>query len=98
MGPFASPTEGSISPSRSESDDDNINTQTVTQKFNITPSAGLLLFPDEVEKDDWLHDPSSDVKEERECGVFSRRGIINVGGLGILTLGIMFLFVGYPVM
>ena len=62
------------------------------------PSAGLLLFPDEVEKDDWLHDPGSDVKEKRECDIFSRRGILNVGGLGLLTLGIMFLFVGYPVM
>ncbi|KAI9781853.1 MAG: hypothetical protein M1839_005645 [Geoglossum umbratile] len=97
MGPFASPTDGSGSPSRSESDDENINTQTVSRKFNIMPSAGLLLFPNEVEKDDWLHDPSSDVKEERECDIFSRRGIINIGGLGILTLGIMFLFVGYPV-
>ncbi|KAH0544812.1 hypothetical protein FGG08_001041 [Glutinoglossum americanum] len=97
MGPFASPFDDSRAPSRAGGDEDYITTQTVSEKFAIMPSAGLLLFPDEVEKDDWLHNPDPNEKEERECDIFSRRGFVNVGGLGLLTLGLMFLFVGYPV-
>ncbi|KAK4981252.1 hypothetical protein LTR28_000008, partial [Elasticomyces elasticus] len=96
--PFASPFDGSRAPSRAGSDDDGINTQTVSEKYNILPSAGLLLFPEDVEKDDWLHNPDPNEKEGRmKCAdLFSRRGLTNVGGLALITLGVFILFVVYP--
>lgn len=92
------PFEDSRAPSRNGSDDDNVNTQTVSEKYNILPSAGLLLFPEDVEKDDWLHNPDPNEKEPRDCDIFTKRGFINVGGLALVTLGVLTLFVGYPVM
>ncbi len=97
-GPFASPFDDSRAPSRAGSDEDHVNTQTVSEKYNITPSAGLLLFPEDVEKDDWLHNPDPNEKEKRGCDLFTKRGIVNVGGLTLITLGILCLFVGYPVL
>lgn len=94
----ANPFDDSRAPSRAGSDDDNVNTQTVSEKYNILPSAGLLLFPEDVEKDDWLHNPDPNEKENRECDIFTKRGIVNVGGLALITLGILILFIGYPVM
>lgn len=96
-GPFVSPFDDSRAPSRAGSEDD-LNTQTVSEKFNILPSAGLLLFPEDVEKDDYLHNPDPNEKEKRDCDIFTRRGMVNVGGLALLTLGIVFLFIGYPVL
>ena len=75
-----------------------MNTQTVSEKYNILPSAGLLLFPEDVEKDDWLHNPDPNEKEHRECDIFTKRGLVNVGGLAFLTLGVLILFIGYPVL
>lgn len=83
--------------SRSGSDEYDVNTQTVSEKFNITPSDGLLLFPEDVEKDDYLHNPDP-MDQERECDICNRRGILNVGGLAVLTVGILVLFIGYPLM
>lgn len=92
------PYDGSRAPSsRSGSDDYDVNTQTVSEKFNITPTDGLLLFPEDVEKDDYLHNPEpGDV--ERDCDICNRRGLLNVGGLAVLTIGLLVLFIGYPVM
>lgn len=100
-GPFVSPFDDSRAPSRAESDDESgVNTQTVSEKYNILPSAGLLLFPEDVEKDDWLHNPDPSDKDGRlNCAdLFSRRGLINVGGLAFITIGILVLFIGYPVL
>jgi hypothetical protein len=96
-GPFASPFDDSRAPSRAGSEED-LNTQTVSEKFNILPSAGLLLFPEDVEKDDYLHNPDPNEKEKRDCNIFTRRGMVNVGGLGLLALGILVLFIGYPIL
>ncbi|KAE8144430.1 beta-glucan synthesis-associated protein-domain-containing protein [Aspergillus avenaceus] len=96
-GYFFTRYEDMRSPSQAESDENDVNTQTVTEKFNITPSEGLLLFPEDVEKDDYLHNPDPNDKE-RDCDIWNRRGVINVGGLVLLTLGILMLFVGYPVL
>lgn len=92
------PFDDSRAPSRAGSDDENVNTQTVSEKYNILPSAGLLLFPEDVEKDDWLHNPDPNEMDRRECDIFTRRGFVNVGGLALITLGMLVLFVGYPVM
>ena len=99
-GPFASPFDDSRAPSRAGSDDDGVNTQTVSEKYNILPSAGLLLFPEDVEKDDYLHNPDPNDKEGRiTCAeLFSKRGIANVGGLLLITLGLLTLFIGYPIL
>ncbi|KAL8710552.1 MAG: hypothetical protein Q9225_007274 [Loekoesia sp. 1 TL-2023] len=94
----SSPFDDSRAPSRAGSDDDNVNTQTVSEKYNILPSAGLLLFPEDVEKDDWLHNPDPNEKEKRECDIFTKRGFVNVGGLALITVGILVLFIGYPIL
>ncbi|RDW82075.1 putative glucan synthase subunit KRE6 [Coleophoma cylindrospora] len=97
--PFISPFDDSRAPSRSgDSEDENINTQTVSEKYNIMPSAGLLLFPEDVEKDDWLHNPSPDDKDGVKCDIWNRRGMVNLGALTIMTIGLLFLFIGYPVL
>ncbi|KAK6002385.1 hypothetical protein QM012_002023 [Aureobasidium pullulans] len=99
VGPFASPFDDSRAPSRAGSDDEGVNTQTVSEKYNILPSAGLLLFPEDVEKDDYLHNPDPNEKEGRiTCSdLFSKRGITNLGGLILITLGVFMLFIGYPI-
>ncbi|KAL8690369.1 MAG: hypothetical protein Q9218_004164 [Villophora microphyllina] len=94
----SNPFEDSRTPSRAGSDDDNVNTQTVSEKYNILPSAGLLLFPEDVEKDDWLHNPDPNEKERRECDIFTKRGFVNIGGLALITVGILVLFIGYPIL
>ena len=91
------PFEDSRPGSRAGSDDDNVNTQTVSEKYNILPSAGLLLFPEDVEGDDYLHNPDPNEKDKRDCDIFSRRGVVNLGGLLIIGAGILMLVVGYPV-
>ena len=83
--------------SRAGSDDNDVNTQTVSEKFNILPSSGLLLFPEDVEKDDYLHNPDPKDKD-RDCDIFTRRGLVNIGGLAFITIGILVLFVGYPIL
>jgi beta-glucan synthesis-associated protein KRE6 len=96
--PFSDSRGPSRPESRADSEDDNVNTQTVSEKYNILPSAGLLLFPEDVEKDDYLHNPDPSGKEDRDCDVFTRRGALNVGGLVLITIGILVLFIVYPVL
>lgn len=83
--------------SRAGSEENDVNTQTVSEKYNILPSAGLLLFPEDVEKDDYLHNPDPN-GEPRDCDIFTKRGFANVGGLAFITIGILVLFIGYPVL
>lgn len=76
-----------------------MNTQTVSEKYNILPSAGLLLFPEDVEKDDYLHNPDPNDKENMKfTDLFTKRGMANIGGLALITLGLLTLFIGYPIM
>lgn len=79
-------------------DSDDFNTQTVAAKYNVTPSNGLLLFPEDVEKDDWLHNPDPNEKDRVSCNIFNKRGITNCGALFLMTAGLLFLFIGYPAM
>lgn len=72
-----------------------MNTQTVSEKYNILPSAGLLLFPEDIEKDDYLHNPGPN-DNDRDCDIWNRRGAVNLGGLVVLSIGMLFLFIGYP--
>jgi hypothetical protein len=96
-GPFASPFDDSIVTSR-EGSDEEINTQTVSSKYNIMPSPGLLIYPEDVEQDDYLHNPDPNDPDTVRCEIWSKRGIANVGGLIFITLGVLALFVAFPVM
>ena len=60
------------------------------------PSAGLLLFPEDVEKDDYLHNPDPSDNDREKCDIFTKRGMTNLGGLALITIGLLILFVGYP--
>jgi hypothetical protein len=60
------------------------------------PSEGLLLFPEDVEKDDYLHNPDPN-DSDRDCEICNSRGLANIGGLVLLTVGIVALFIVYPV-
>ena len=62
------------------------------------PSNGLLLFPEDVENDDYLHNPDPNEDNKRECDVFTKRGLVNVGGLSFITLAILILFIGFPIL
>jgi len=71
----------------------------VSEKYNITPSAGLLLFPEDIEKDDYLHTPDkNDRNKILWSDIFSARGFVNMGGLLFLIIGILGLFIVYPVL
>ncbi|KAJ5205269.1 Concanavalin A-like lectin/glucanases superfamily [Penicillium cf. griseofulvum] len=89
------PFQDSRAPSHAGSEEYDVNTQTVSGKFNIMPTDGLLLFPEDVEKDDYLHNPDPTDKD-RDCDIWNRRGVVNVGSLAIFTLGLLVLFIGYP--
>lgn len=95
-GPFASPFDDSRAPSRAGSEDDFVTTQTVAEKYNIMPSEGLILFPEDVEKDDYLHNPDPSDKEAEKCNIWNRRALVNVGGLGLIVLGVLMIFILYP--
>ena len=97
-GPFVSPFDESRGPSRACSPDalDALNSQTISEKYNIMPSDGLLLFPVDKEDDDALHDPSE--QDPDECALWTRRGLVNVGGLAFIVLGLLCLFIGYPIL
>lgn len=98
-GPFVSPFDDSRAPSRAGSDDEGVNTQTVSEKYNILPSAGLLLFPEDVEKDDYLHNPDPNERDKMNCSdLLTKRGLVNVGGLLLITLGVLVLFIVYPIL
>jgi hypothetical protein len=96
MAQYSNPFADSRSPSRADDEENLITTQTVAQKYNILPSSSLLIFPEDVEKDDYLHNP--DPNDRDECNICSKRGLANVGGLLFITLGILVLFIGYPVL
>lgn len=73
-----------------------LNTQTVAEKFNVVPSAGLLIYRSEVENDDWMHDPGKGEKEKRDYTLWNKRSIVNVGGVAFIGLGVLALFVIFP--
>lgn len=92
------PFADSRAPSTTGSDEEeDLNTQTVSEKYNILPSAGLLLYPEDVEKDDYLHNPGPN-DDKIDHNIFTKRGMANVGGLIVLSLGLLMLFIGFPVL
>lgn len=86
-------------PSWTGSDDGIINTQTVSQRYNIVPSERLLVFPKELENDGYLHNPDlSDDRDRERCDIWTKRGLLNLGSLFLVAVRILVLFIGYPVL
>src|SRR5690606_40531873 len=85
--PFSDSRSGT--PDRFNSSD-NLTSQ---EKYNISPNAHMYDGPEE---DDALHDAS--IPDESECDIFTKRGLINVGGLALIIIGLLALFIGYPVL
>jgi len=101
-GPFASSSDDSpsMTPLRvgSPGPPEPLSMQAITEKYNITPTSNLLLYPNDKEDDDVYHDPATGMDNDRECDIFTKRGLVNVGGLALITAGILILFIGYPVL
>ncbi|KAF9261107.1 glycoside hydrolase family 16 protein [Marasmius fiardii PR-910] len=74
----------------------------ISDKFSLSPdphSWGSDLSGRHPEPDDYLHnpDPTRDRKNDKGGHIFTGRGFSNVGCLFILTMGILALFAGYPI-
>ena len=95
LGPFAS-AEDSRPPSR-VGDEDVVNTQTIVQQYNITPTPGMILFPGDVEEDDDLHRPGPE-DNKRDCQLCSSRGMTNLTAMSVLVVGLLTLMIGYPLL
>ncbi|EKM77365.1 hypothetical protein AGABI1DRAFT_122114 [Agaricus bisporus var. burnettii JB137-S8] len=74
----------------------------VSEKYSLPPSPatwGMPLRMDDPESDDFLHNP--DPRRDRKCDqggtIFTGRGLANLGCLFILSLGILTLFAGFPI-
>lgn len=97
ISPFADPVSPTPSICRSVSDPEPSH-GLLGEKYNITPCENLLMFPHQVEDDDVLHDPRSESDDQGAgCNLFTWRGLRNVGGLGMVVVGVMGLLVGVPV-
>ncbi|KAF9527795.1 glycoside hydrolase family 16 protein [Crepidotus variabilis] len=76
---------------------------TISEKFSLSPDPtawGSNISPEVAEADDSLHNP--DPRRDRTndhglAGIFSTRGLANLGCLALLCTGIVALFAGYPV-
>lgn len=98
-GSWSSNSEDEATAYHSSSTPPAMSSQTVSEKYNIVPSAGLLLFPEDIEKDDWMHTPDPNDRDIMQCSdLFSKRGCVNLGGLACITIGVLLLFIGYPVL
>ncbi|KAJ7768363.1 glycoside hydrolase family 16 protein [Mycena metata] len=75
----------------------------LADKFSLSPDPtnwGSNLSPNHPEPDDYLHNPTmvgGKVVDRSSSSKFTRRGIANIGCLVILSLGLVGLFLGYPV-
>ncbi|RPB28090.1 beta-glucan synthesis-associated protein SKN1 [Terfezia boudieri ATCC MYA-4762] len=93
---------GSVAPASSRASSyqggqtDGMTTQNIAERFEITPEEGILLYPHQHEDDDELHQPD-DEKEARSWNVFTRRGLVQVGSLMFIVLGLLTMFIGYPI-
>ncbi|KAG2013318.1 beta-glucan synthesis-associated protein [Coprinopsis cinerea AmutBmut pab1-1] len=75
---------------------------TLSDKFSLAPDPRLWgsdLSPDLVETDDALHNPDAETgsKNDPKELLMNKRGIINLGCLLSICIGILFLFIGYPI-
>ncbi|PPQ86626.1 hypothetical protein CVT25_006810 [Psilocybe cyanescens] len=67
----------------------------ISDKYSLPPDPavwGTNISPDNAEDDDELHDPD----HKSSGNIFTCRGLTNLGCLILLCLGLLLLFVGYP--
>lgn len=76
----------------------NFTTQNIASRLHFTADAGLIQLPQEQEKDDWLHSSPANGKEPWTRDLLSLRAIANCSSLFTLTMGLMLLFVLYPIL
>lgn len=76
---------------------DNLTTQTVAQLYSITPASDLIVFPDESEKDDYMHNPGPD-DNKRDCNIWSARGMSNVLAMLLIFGSMLVLMIGWPIL
>ncbi|KAJ6533295.1 beta-glucan synthesis-associated [Mycena vulgaris] len=72
----------------------------IAAKFSLSPDPALWgsnLSSGVVEPDDRLHAPESKEDRDTSGSVISARGVANIGCLVILAVGLVTLFLGYPV-
>ncbi|TFK68206.1 glycoside hydrolase family 16 protein [Pluteus cervinus] len=73
----------------------------LSEKYSLSPDPrawGSDLSPDFVEPDDAIHNPdAASLSGDNENLRFSLRGLANLGCLALLCIGILALFVGYPI-
>jgi beta-glucan synthesis-associated protein KRE6 len=82
-----------------EVEDLNSDTIAYNKRFDVTPKDGILLYRDQPEPDDDMHDPHKDDGEkEGDCNIWTKRGVVNVGVLIVFMLALVGLLVGYPIM
>ncbi|EGO05193.1 glycoside hydrolase family 16 protein [Serpula lacrymans var. lacrymans S7.3] len=75
--------------------------QSISDKFSLSPdpsSWGADISPNHPEPDDFLHnpDPRRDHRKDRGGSILTYRGFANLGCLIVLSLGLLTLFGGYP--
>ncbi|KAG4303980.1 hypothetical protein PORY_002633 [Pneumocystis oryctolagi] len=75
----------------------SFNTYKNVEKHDSGNSLDALWNPGITEPDDYLHNPTSKDRK-KDYYFFTKRGIFNIGSLIFLVLGIMFVFIGYPIM
>ncbi|GAA95842.1 glycoside hydrolase family 16 protein [Mixia osmundae IAM 14324] len=82
----------------SNSEHNHSSQQHTSDKYGYGNSAkqGLLWTAKDAEMDDQLHDPN-DVRNDRSWTIYSRRGWLNMTALLLLTLGLIALFGGFPI-
>ncbi|KAF3147695.1 hypothetical protein TWF594_002285 [Orbilia oligospora] len=82
---------------RTRDSDDDASIYPMGEKFDIfTNVDDLIVYPRDIEADDELHAPDGK-KIDRDFNFWTKRGVVNLGGLVLLVGGILFLFIGYPV-
>ncbi|KAM6498438.1 beta-glucan synthesis-associated protein [Amanita muscaria] len=79
----------------------NASSHSISDKYSLPPDPaawGSNLSPAYKEEDDWLHnpDPRRDRKTDAGGTFFTYRGLTNLGCLTVLSLGLVTLFAGYP--
>ena len=77
--------------------DDGLNTQTVVERFAIVPDKDLIVRPEEVETDDYLHNPNA--KEKAPVSRWrSWRGLRNISCLALILAIVAAIAITVPVL
>uniref|UniRef100_A0A8H7XZ25 GH16 domain-containing protein n=1 Tax=Psilocybe cubensis TaxID=181762 RepID=A0A8H7XZ25_PSICU len=88
-------SQNSVSPYDFDSSRSSSAAPSISDKFPLPPDPtiwGTNISPDQPEEDDALHEPDA----KGGGHIFTTRGLINLGCLAVILLGLLALFVGYP--